>query len=265
MLFKIILNYILGYIRISVEGYYIERFINICRNNKITIWNLKRNKNVKLELNIGIRDLRKVTKIAKKTKCKTKILRKRGLPFLFNKYRKRKLFLGSLILIIVLLIFASNFIWNIEIRDENNEQYEGLYQDLEECGIKVGKLKAKINTKETINKIRLKRNDIAWMGIEIKGTNVIIKTVKATEKPDIVNEEDYCDIVSDKEGIITKINAQNGTIAVKPGDTVKKGTTLINGYMEGKFTGIRYVHARGKIEAKVWHTKKTFIKYNTTE
>ena len=25
--------------------------------------------------------------------------------------------------------------------------------------------------------------------------------------------------------------------------------------MEGKYTGIRYVHAKGKIEAKVWYTK----------
>ena len=88
MLIKIIFNYIIGYIRISVEGYYIERFINICRNNKITIWNLKRDKNVKLELNIGIRDLKKVAKIAKQTKFKLKITRKRGLPFVFNKYKK---------------------------------------------------------------------------------------------------------------------------------------------------------------------------------
>ena len=49
MLIKILFNYIIGYIRIAIEGYYIERFINICRNNKIAIWNLKRDKNVKLE------------------------------------------------------------------------------------------------------------------------------------------------------------------------------------------------------------------------
>ena len=65
MLIKILFNYIIGYIRISIEGYYIERFINICRNNKIAIWNLKRNKDVKLELNIGIKDLKKAVKIAK--------------------------------------------------------------------------------------------------------------------------------------------------------------------------------------------------------
>ena len=35
--------------------------------------------------------------------------------------------------------------------------------------------------------------------------------------------------------------------------------------MEWKFTGIRYVHARGEIEAKVWYTKSKKIPYTLTE
>ena len=122
MLIKIIFNYIIGYIRISVEGYYIERFINICRNNKITIWNLKRDKNVKLELNIGIRDLKKVAKIAKQTKFKLKITIKRRLPFVFNKYKKRKLFFVFLIVSISILKIDSNYIWNIEKIEEKKKK-----------------------------------------------------------------------------------------------------------------------------------------------
>ncbi len=34
MFIKILLKYILGYVRITVEGYYIERFINICTTRK---------------------------------------------------------------------------------------------------------------------------------------------------------------------------------------------------------------------------------------
>lgn len=265
MFIKIIFNYIIGYIRISIEGYYIERFINICGNEKITIWNLKRNKNVKLELNIGIKDLKKVAKIAKQTKCKIKIIKKKGLPFLFNRYRKRKLFFVFLLVIIIGLGISSNFVWNIQIVEEDKESIENLYQDVVESGLEIGKMKSKINTKDIINKVRLKRNDIAWMGIQLKGTNAIVKVVKATAKPEIVDDNEYCNIVSDKQGIITKINAQNGTIAVKVGDTVNVGTTLINGWMEGKYTGLRYVHAKGEIQAKVWHTKNKKILYNATE
>ena len=265
MFIKIIFNYIIGYIRISIEGYYIERFINICRNNKIAIWNLKRDKNVKLELNVGIKELKRVAKIAKKTKCKMRITKKKGLPFLFNRYKKRKLFFAFLIAIIIILAISSNFIWNIQIVEEDKDTMENLYQDVIDSGLTIGTMKSKINTKDIINKVRLKRDDIAWMGIELKGTNAIVKVVKATAKPDIIDDEDYCNIVSDKQGIITKISAQNGTIAVKVGDTVNVGTILINGWMEGKYTGIRYVHAKGEIQAKVWHTKSKKIPYNSTE
>ncbi len=265
MLLRILFSYIIGYVKISVEGYFIERFINICKNEKVAIWNLKRDKNIRLELKVGIRDFKKVCKIAKKTKCKIKILNKNGVPFLFDKYKKRKFFFVILILIILAFIITSKFVWNIEIIAQDGQNIENLNQDIIESGLSVGKPKNKINSKEIINKIRLKRNDIAWMGIEIKGTNVIIRTIKATQKPDIIDENDYCNIVSDKQGIITKINAINGTKAVQVGDTVNIGTILINGWMEGKYTGVRYVHARGEIEAKVWHSKNKKIKYKTTE
>ena len=82
---KILLNYIMGYVRINIEGYYIERFINICTNKKITIWKLKREKNISLKFNAGISDFKEITKIAKTLQCKTKIEKKKGLPFILNK------------------------------------------------------------------------------------------------------------------------------------------------------------------------------------
>ena len=145
---------------------------------------------------------------------------------------------------IFLTLLSSNFVWNVDIREENGQELENIAKEIEEAGLKIGEWKAKVNTKEIINKIRLQRKDIAWMGIELKGTNAIVKLVKADEKPEIINDEEYCSIISDKVGIITKINAQTGTANVKVGDTVNVGETLINGWMEGKYTGIRYVHAK---------------------
>ena len=259
------LSYVLGYLKLSVEGYYIERFINICKNNKITIWNLKRNKEIELYLNVRISEFKKICEIAKKTKCKIKIKNKKGIPFLLHKYKKRKIFLILLILITCFIGFSSNFVWNVEIKEENGQKLENIEKDIENAGLKTGILKSKVKTKEIINNIRLQRKDVAWIGIELKGTNAIVKLVKADEKPEIIDENEYCSIISNKSGIITKISAQTGTANVKVGDIVKENDVLINGWMEGKFTGIRYVHAKGDVEAKVWHTKHKKILYNTTQ
>ncbi len=265
MFFKILFSYLIGNLRIEVTGYYIERFINLCNNNHILTWNVKKGKQSNVLLNIEIKKLKEVIKLAKKVKCKVKIKSKKGLPFILNRYKKRKMFAISLIIIIILIAASSKFIWNIEVRQEEGNKIENIEQDLSDVGLKIGKLKSKIDTKEIINKIRLKREDIAWLGIEIKGTNAIVKIVKATEKPKIIDQNEYCNIVSDKEGIITKINAQKGTAQVKVGDTVTNGTVLIGGWMEGKYTGVRYVHAEGEVEAKIWYTKSKTIKYNSKE
>ena len=265
MFIKIIFSYILGFLRINVEGYYIERFINICKNRKITIWNLKKKNNIELLLNLRISEFKEVCKIAKKTGCKIRIKNKKGMPFLLNKYRKRKMFLILLLLVIVIIGLSSRFVWNVDIIQEDGEKVENIREDIEKAGLKVGIFKGKINTKEIINKIRLERKDVAWMGIELKGTNAIVKLVKSDEKPDIIDEDEYCNIISNKEGIITKISVQNGTANVKVGDTVSIGDILVNGWMEGKFTGIRYVHSLAEIEAKVWYTESVKIPYNVTE
>lgn len=265
MIFKNLESYISGYLRINIEGYYIERFINICRKENIPVWNIKKEKEIRLAFNIKIKDFKKICKIAKTTKCKLKIKKKKGFPFILNRYRKRKIFAIFLILVIILIGMSSNYVWNIEVIEENGNNLENIMQNLNQSGLGVGKRKSEINTKEVINKVRLERNDVAWMGIELKGTNAIVKVVKSDEKPDIIDENKYCSIVADKAGIITKISAQDGTANVKVGDTINEGETLINGWVEGKYTGIRYVHAKGEIQAKVWYTKHKFIEYNTTE
>lgn len=265
MIFKNLESYISGYLRINIEGYYIERFINICRKENIPVWNIKKEKEIRLAFNIKIKDFKKICRIAKTTKCKLKIKKKKGFPFILNRYRKRKIFAIFLILVIILIGMSSNYVWNIEVIEENGNNLENIMQNLNQSGLAVGKRKSEINTKEVINKVRLERNDIAWMGIELKGTNAIVKVVKSDEKPDIIDENEYCSIVADKAGIITKISAQDGTANVKVGDTINEGETLINGWVEGKYTGIRYVHAKGEIQAKVWYTKHKFIEYNTTE
>lgn len=265
MIIKILLQYLLGYVRITIEGYYIERFINICTTSKILIWNLKRDKGVRLFLNIGINDFYRVVKIAKKLKCKVKINKKRGIPFIINKYRKRKIFLLSLFIIIIMMFVSTGYIWNIEIVVEGNLPLENIKEDVIEAGLKTGLKKENIHTEEIVNQIRLKRDDISWIGIELKGTNAIVKVVKAKEAPEIIDENDYCNIVATKAGTITQIVAQNGTALVKPGDKVEKGQILIQGAMEGKYTGIRYVHSLGEVKAIVEYSKTQEIKLKTEE
>ena len=160
---------------------------------------------------------------------------------------------------------STKYVWNINIQIDSNMEMIGIEEDVKEAGLNVGMKKEKINVQEIANKIRLKRNDISWIGIELKGTNAIVRVVKAKEAPDLIDEKECCNIVAKKAGTITQIIAQNGTAQVKIGDTVQEGQILIQGTMEGKYTGIRNVHSLGEVEAIVKYSKTEKIPLKTIE
>lgn len=255
MFFKILLYKLIGYIRINVEGFYIEKFINICRQNEIFLWGIKREKASIMHTNISIKDFKKIKRITKQINCRVHIERKKGLPFFLDRYKKRKIFVIGLIAILLIIFGTSNFVWNIEVVGNEKINKDELIQELKEQGLEIGTPKRKINKNEIINTIRLKRNDVSWVGINIKGTNVTVKIVETEEKPEIINQDEYCNIVANKDALIQKIDSTKGTSVVKEGDLVKKGSILIGGWMEGKYTGVRYVHGAGKVIGKVWYTE----------
>ena len=257
MFFKILINYIFGYLNIQVEGYYVERFINNCISKGIFLWNTKRTRSAIITSNLGAEDFKKAAKIAKKHGCRIKINDKHGMPFVIKKYKKRKLFFILLFIVILAIYTLSRFVWNIEIKGIENINQEEIIKALEDDGLKVGTLKSKVDTNEIISKIRYQREDIAWIGINLDGTNAIVEIVEADKKPEIIDDDDYCNIVAQKDGKIEKISAQNGTLMVSKGQEVKKGDILIAGYMEGKYTGKNYVNANGKVTA--------IVKYSQTE
>ncbi len=208
-------SYLSGYMKINVEGYFIERFINICTQKNIKLWNMKRKGETVLISNISIQDFKRLKIIARKTKCKIRIKKKKGLPFFFERYKKRKLLGILIILILIAIMVVSNFIWNIQIECDGQIEEEEIKTILTDNGLKIGTNKKDIDLNKIIQSIRHIRADVAWAGIQLEGTNAIVKLVKAEEKPLIIQEDEYCSIISNKEGIITKVNVQNGTAAVK--------------------------------------------------
>ena len=74
--------------------------------------------------------------------------------------------------------------------------------------------------------------------------------------PKVDNPNEVCNIVADRDGEIAQIIVQSGTAKVKEGDLVKKGDLLVEGIMEGKYTGIRSVPAKAEIYAKIYYEKE---------
>ena len=205
----------------------------------------------------GIDDFKKLKEVSKKTGCRIKLNSRRGLPFFLDRYKKRKIFFALLLLITALVYVESKFVWNIEIEGTENIENAEILEELKNFGLDIGAKKKDINPQDIINQIRLKRDDIAWMRIDLSGTNIVVKLAEKTKKPEIIKEDEYCNIVSKKTGQITKITAKSGTAVAKVGDIVEKRKHLNTvDIWKGNLQEQDMFIGEGEVIAKVWYSKK---------
>ena len=265
MISKIIINYFLGFAFIKVEGYYVERFMNCCIKSGIFMWSIDRKKMTIVYAKTGLENISKIREIAPKFGCEVSIKKQKGFPILIEKCKKRKAFVFSFLIVCVVILQLSTYIWNIEIDGLDKIQEAEIIKYLEEKGVKTGVLKRKLNINKIIEEIRTEREDIAWIGIEFEGTNARVRISEASKKPEIIDEKEFCNIVASKDATIKKISAQNGTIIAKEGDKVKKGDILIAGWMQGNVTDKYYVNSQGSVLANVIYSQTVKIQKNTTE
>lgn len=226
-----ILKWLRGYLIVAIKGYSPERFINLCSNRDILIWNMRQT-NTGYEFYISLKAFRKLKPIVKKTKTMPRIKKRIGLPFLLYKYRKRKVFFGGIVVFFILLYTFSLFIWDITIEGQQAHTKELILKYLKSQEIYSGVLKKKVNCKAIEEALRLEYNDISWVSAEIKGTRMIIK-ITETNMPVIAEKLDApCHIIAQKDGIITSIVTRKGKPLVQKGDIVKKGDILVSGVIE---------------------------------
>ena len=68
---------------------------------------------------------------------------KRGIPFLVHKYKKRKIFVITLLVVTILIGISTKYVWNINIQIDSNMEMIGIEEDVKEAGLNVGMKKRK--------------------------------------------------------------------------------------------------------------------------
>lgn len=263
-----------GIMKISVEGFFIERFINLCLKEEIEIWDVERINEGIVNVKFFYTNYDKIYEIANITRCKIDILEKNGAPFLINRYKHRKIFAAFIAIITIIITVVNMFVWSVEITGEFSIPIEEVKQLLEEENIKVGVLKKNIDVESAKLEIVLKRKDISWIGINLRGNKVVVEIVPKELAEEDIYKDTVGNIISNKSGIVEKIYVAEGTAMVKKGELVEKGTLLISGMVtngvntkagilgDSSFlTETRMVRAEGEVTLKTTYVEKSKIPF----
>lgn len=69
-----------GYVKVRVEGYSAERFLNLCSYRQIDVWGLVSRQN-SYEMYMTLKGFRRIRPIVHKTHTKVLLIKRYGLPF----------------------------------------------------------------------------------------------------------------------------------------------------------------------------------------
>ncbi len=225
-----LLKYIRGYLRIRVSGFSPERFMNLCSNKGILLWNIVREGDV-YYMNVNLKGFWSLKPIVKKSGTRVAVLERYGLPFFIPKLFKRKMFVGGLMIAVAFWIWSSFYIWDIEL--EGNYQITGdVFQSfLEDNQVKVGMRRDALDIKELEKEICREFTQVTWASVKLSGTRLHID-IKENDAPITVetkNNSGGTDLVSEYGGTVVSIIVRSGVPKVAIGDTVEEGSVLVEG------------------------------------
>lgn len=228
-----LLKYLQGYVKLRVEGYAPERFLNLCNVHGILLWGVEA-KGASYELYVSVRDYRKMRPFVKKTGTRLILLQKQGLPFFLHRFRKRKLFFAGLLLCVLGIYLLSLFVWNIHLEGNVTQSNEEVLEYLQTIGITHGMQKKKVVCERIETGLRREYPNMLWVSAEMRGTRILIRIRENTDRDIIadpqIKEETAESIVTEYAGTIASMIVRQGTSVVKVGDLVEAGQTLVEGY-----------------------------------
>ncbi|UJL44876.1 sporulation protein YqfD [Virgibacillus sp. NKC19-16] len=257
--------FITGYVTILIKGDRPELFFQRCMQQGIPVWDVKKTDDDTCSGNVRLRDVKEIKAIKRKTDYKLAFTDKKGYPFFIKRFIKKKPLMIGLIMSIMLVIFLSNIIWEVQITGVPTEIEEKISEQLDDYGVHSGAWIFTLEQPTAIQDQLIKDvPELLWVGVEQKGTTFYLEGVEKS----IVEEEEPTGpqhLVATKKGVIKNMYVSQGLPKASVNDYVEPGDVLVSGIIneeeneeneedeEDSERQLDLVAAEGDITATTWY------------
>ncbi len=244
------LHYVCGEYVFMTDANSFSRFSTLMIQNGFNFWGTRYG-DCGVSFCVSVISAERISRLASVAEIPLEIAARRGLPFVFSRYRKRYGMLLGLAVGLVLLFWSQLFVWKITVSGNVEIKTSEIERALEECGISVGCFIPSIDTVNDANRLLMNCHGLSSAALSINGTHIYLSVLERKEIPEIYSQSGFFNVVALRDGVIIDVDAANGTPEVKEGEVVYAGELLINSFIVGKNGCYRPTHARGKVYAAV--------------
>lgn len=244
-----------GCVVLRLEGPAPEKLINLASQRGIRLWRVHKVDPGGLYVfttPVGFRALRP---LARRTGCHVELVRREGLPFLFQRLARRKLLALGGVLFLAALYFLSSFVWLIRVEGSESVPRQKILEVAARAGLKVGAPKWRLEAARIERALLAEIEELSWAGVVLQGAVARVRVVEKKLPPEEGAAPAH--LVARRAGLLTAVIPWRGIPLVREGDTVQEGQILISGIVPvaGEAAGERfaYLRAGGVVRARVWY------------
>ncbi len=153
------------------------------------------------------------------------------------------------------IYLLSSVVWSIKVEGNEKLKTADILQAAQQQGLRVHQWKWRLKDPDTMSKeLHGKLPGTAWVGVQVRGTQLIIKVVESRLPEDrpLMNPRH---LVASKNALVTQIIAEKGKPMVRPNTYVRKGDILISGII-GDEANSSTVVSQGTVKGLVWYSPK---------
>ena len=242
-----------------------ERVLNLLGARGILFWDLQWESEICLRLRMLPAQEPALQEIAEQTGAELTILRRRGVPVLWRRFRRRYVLLAGFAAFWLLLFGGNLFIWEFRVSGNDTVPTEAVLRALENYGITIGSPGLKIDQEDMRNHVLLELHDVSWLTVNVKGCVAHVQVVERQKPPEIAEEKGVWNIVARRDGLVTQVQALNGRALVSAGSTVTEGQLLVTGIYETRDQRTYMTHSLGTVTARTWHELSVSVPLEITE
>lgn len=234
---------------IKVKGLNQERAINNL-SKTLKIYNYKREEQNLSQFEVELKHTKKIKQMLEQEGLEVLSISHKGFYSKIKQSFLRYGILAGIVIIILFYILQYSFVWKIEVWGVTAQEKSEVIAFIEDNT--KSNLKQKINTKELEIMVKNEFDFISSISVAIIGQSLIVNLNEAVLPEEM--DENQSPIISDYDGMITKINLVQGTLNVNEGDIVQKGDILVYPYIIDSQGNKRGVKPQAEIIADVWYS-----------
>ena len=256
--------YLLGSVRLRVEGRMPERFINLCATNRFPLWDVRWHEGA-VDCTLPLPHFFRLRPLLRKSGCRARVVARLGLPFAWRRLRRRRVLLTAGLAVLVALYVFSSFIWFFEVRGNEILSDRQILAEAARAGLRPGVWRPGLNRDAIARDMILGLPALSWVSIRFVGTKAIIEVVEKVLPPE-ETATGPGDLIAERAGLVEDVLVLQGEAAVEPGDIVLPGQVLIRGVISAPppsaqfpapgeqppATQFKPVRARGRVIARTW-------------